>query len=551
MNLSMGFLNFGIVSHSALTKAAVLSLVMLALSCRSASETANAISDSISSKIEKEQFKVALPPPTLIEPNESVSYSSSKLTVIGDCKNGAQVYIARTDPDSSSKEMEVQNLNCVNSSFRVGINNITTDGTYTFNLFQKAPDGSVSESVTHRWIRDSSKPSAPLIQFPSSDPSRSAGNLSITGSCTENTTVQLSGDDTQSVHCQNSQFSILVSKSSDRAYQFQLKQRNLAGTDSDPINLTWDRDSQTPSTSITNQPEIATLVSNASFNFTSSESGGFQCKVDTEDYADCSSPSVFFNLASGPHLFLVRAVDLSNNIDPNPATFTWTQYTYNTIALYHFNSSIGVTTDSSNFSPSSQSPYYNGLIDSATTAVTNGQFAQSRNFSPSFSSYMRALHNPSHNLLTSQMTVEAFLKLNSNPGKNISFVIASKSDSSGQYGWEYGITHIGKDTMFYFAASQNGSTSLDVSRVYSDSFSPNASTHHVAVTWNQGSVKFYYDGDLIGARTLNFNTIFASSAALRLGANGGGSYLDGTLDEFRLSRVVRTISVPGAPYSPD
>ncbi|TVP41720.1 Ig-like domain-containing protein [Candidatus Nitrosocosmicus arcticus] len=59
---------------------------------------------------------------------------------------------------------------------------------------------------------------------------------------------------------------------------------------------------------------------------------GFECQLDdnnwrpsTIDYqADGKSGCYYMNLEAGPHSFQVRAVDTSNNKDPNPQFFSWT-----------------------------------------------------------------------------------------------------------------------------------------------------------------------------------------------------------------------------------
>jgi hypothetical protein len=55
---------------------------------------------------------------------------------------------------------------------------------------------------------------------------------------------------------------------------------------------------------------------------------GFQCTLDGSSFSSCSTnnPATisYNNLAVGQHTFAVRAVDTQGNVDPTPASFTWT-----------------------------------------------------------------------------------------------------------------------------------------------------------------------------------------------------------------------------------
>ena len=50
----------------------------------------------------------------------------------------------------------------------------------------------------------------------------------------------------------------------------------------------------------------------------------FECKLDGGSFAICTSPDQINSIPEGVHTFQVRAVDAANNVDPTPASFTWT-----------------------------------------------------------------------------------------------------------------------------------------------------------------------------------------------------------------------------------
>ena len=63
------------------------------------------------------------------------------------------------------------------------------------------------------------------------------------------------------------------------------------------------------------------------FAFTGSDDNGvagFECKLDTAEFAPCSSPVSFNGLMADGHTFKVRAVDTSDNVDLSPAAVGWT-----------------------------------------------------------------------------------------------------------------------------------------------------------------------------------------------------------------------------------
>jgi Bacterial TSP3 repeat len=79
-----------------------------------------------------------------------------------------------------------------------------------------------------------------------------------------------------------------------------------------------------PDTAITAGPSGTVAATDASFEFTSTEPGTFECRRDSGSWHACSSPKTYTGLAAGPHHFDVRATDSAGNVDPIPATREWT-----------------------------------------------------------------------------------------------------------------------------------------------------------------------------------------------------------------------------------
>ncbi len=88
---------------------------------------------------------------------------------------------------------------------------------------------------------------------------------------------------------------------------------------------TGTKDTTPPDTTISGGPSTVTTATGASFTFASSESGStFNCKIDSGRWSRCKPPRAYTSLAVMPHQFAVRAIDRAGNVDPTPATWSWT-----------------------------------------------------------------------------------------------------------------------------------------------------------------------------------------------------------------------------------
>jgi len=84
-------------------------------------------------------------------------------------------------------------------------------------------------------------------------------------------------------------------------------------------------DTTLPDTAITAYPDDPSSSADASFSFISTEPGStFECQLDGGGFSVCTSPKTYTGLADGDHTFEVRAIDASSNVDPSPASYSWT-----------------------------------------------------------------------------------------------------------------------------------------------------------------------------------------------------------------------------------
>jgi hypothetical protein len=80
-----------------------------------------------------------------------------------------------------------------------------------------------------------------------------------------------------------------------------------------------------PETKILKGPQKRTRKRKAKFQFGGSEPGlTFECSLDENAFAPCTSPEKFRHLKRTKHVFAVRAVDAAGNRDPTPADRSWT-----------------------------------------------------------------------------------------------------------------------------------------------------------------------------------------------------------------------------------
>ena len=112
----------------------------------------------------------------------------------------------------------------------------------------------------------------------------------------------------------------------DGPHTFNVRAVDAAGyVDPTPATRSFTVDTVAPDTSITSAPTGTVTSSAASIAFTSPDATAtFQCSLDAAAYAACASPKSYSGLADGPHTFQVKAVDPAGNVDPTPASASWT-----------------------------------------------------------------------------------------------------------------------------------------------------------------------------------------------------------------------------------
>lgn len=84
-------------------------------------------------------------------------------------------------------------------------------------------------------------------------------------------------------------------------------------------------DTTPPDTTITSDPSGTMTSTTATFGFTSTDANStFQCALDSAAFASRTSPFTYSSVAAGSHTFQVKAADPAGNVDPTPASASWT-----------------------------------------------------------------------------------------------------------------------------------------------------------------------------------------------------------------------------------
>ena len=201
--------------------------------------------------------------------------------------------------------------------------NILADGSHTFTVSAVDTAGNVDlMPASFTWTIDTVPPAATITGQPASLSNSPNASFSFNSS-EAGSAFQCSLDAAPFSTCASPKsYSALTAG----AHTFVVKAIDPAGK-VDPIgaSTTWTIDTTPPDTSIVTMPSDPTSSTSATFTFNSTEAGStFACSLDGAVYAACSSPKAYSGLALGAHTLAVKASDPAGNVDPTPATYTWT-----------------------------------------------------------------------------------------------------------------------------------------------------------------------------------------------------------------------------------
>lgn len=496
---------------------------------------------------------VAPAAPVINNPAVSPVTTSGTLTISGTCEVDATVNLSGDD---------IQTKICSTGSYSFSITE-AVDGTYNYTLTQKDLALNVSGSVAQQWIRDSAALALPTIDTPTTDPFVSnSANLILSGICQDGLTVVLSGvlasnvlDPSNSLTtvCTASTYSFTIFKP-DGTYSLSIYQTNGV-LNSGSVTQSWTKDTVEPNTTISSNPPATNYSTQATFVFSASETSTFECSLDSAPYVTCVSPKMYTDLANMVHTMSIRAIDLANNLESTPATYSWTHTAAKAVALYHLDL-VNPTLDSGNYTgATSNTLTFDNSADSGAAV-----FAEGRTMATT-ANYMSVADTASQATITSYLTLESRVRIPVLPGGGTYLPIVSKY-SAGAASFEYGIRRIGGGAgkyYIYFLGSTNGTTFTEKKSTQLSAAEVSALAsgyNYIAATWNLGSIRFYLNGVAKGSAvigTAGSTKLAASAGLLRLGYSANGAFsLTGRLDEVRISQIVRpSFATPVSVYIAD
>ena len=190
--------------------------------------------------------------------------------------------------------------------------NLASNVTHTFTVRSTDAAGNTDPTpATYSWVIDTIAPDTAITSQPGNPTNQVSASFVLTS--TEAATFECRIDNGQYTACTSpASYSNLASNTT---HTFSVRSTDAAGnTDATPATYSWVIDTIAPDTAITSQRGNPTNGVNASFSFTSTEAAKFECQIDKGEYAPCTSPANYSNLASNTtHTFTVRSTDAAEH----------------------------------------------------------------------------------------------------------------------------------------------------------------------------------------------------------------------------------------------
>ncbi|MCP3145283.1 Ig-like domain-containing protein, partial [Pyxidicoccus xibeiensis] len=244
---------------------------------------------------------VSGPTGTTSSTSATFDFTSNESPVTYQCSLDGAAFVACTDPVTFS------NL---------------ADGSHTLAVRAVDEAGNVDPTpATRTWTVDTGVPDTSFTSTPPALSSSSSATFDL-NSNESPVTYECSLDGAAFTACTDP---VTFTGLSDGSHTLLARARDAAGNvDPSPASYTWTVDTTVPDTTIVSGPPAQSSNSSATFDFSSNESPvTYQCSLDGAAFVACTDPVTFSNLADGNHTLAVRAVDTAGNVDPTPATYSW------------------------------------------------------------------------------------------------------------------------------------------------------------------------------------------------------------------------------------
>jgi hypothetical protein len=258
-----------------------------------------------------------------------------------------------------------------------------TDGQHTFEVRAIDSSGNVdptpaSRTFTVSTVVDNQPPDTSITGGPAAGSTTNDNTPTFSFTSTEaGSTFQCRIDAAAFAACTTP---FTTSGLSDGSHTFEVRATDPAtNTDPTPASRTFTIDATPPDTNITGGPAAGSTTNDntPTFTFTSTEAGStFQCRVDAAAFAACTTPFTTAALSDGSHTVEVRAIDGAGNLDPTPASRTFTVDTVppDTTIASNPGSSTNDTTPTFTFTSTEASSTFQCSLDGVAFAACTTPF---------------------------------------------------------------------------------------------------------------------------------------------------------------------------------
>jgi hypothetical protein len=283
------------------------------------------------------------------------SCSAGSITYVEDSTTPAAPTLTDTDPDSPANDNSPEvkgtaesgstvklypNATCSGTEAASGTAaafaspgltvSVANDSSTTFYATATDAAGHTSACSTSSitYVEDSTSPAAPILTDTNPDSPANDNSPEVLGTADAGSTVKLYAN----ASCSGAEVAsgsastfgtpgLTVPVADDSNTTFYGTASDAAGNTSScsVFFVNYVEDSAEPQTTIDSGPGV-TSDTTPTFTFSANEPATFECRLDLEEFASCTSPHTTTPLADGPHTFFVMATDTAGNGDSTPAS---------------------------------------------------------------------------------------------------------------------------------------------------------------------------------------------------------------------------------------
>ncbi len=346
----------------------------------------------------------------------------------------------------------------------------SADGIYNYTISQIDEYGNQSQNIFTTWNKDSTPPSAPGIDQPTTSTTYSSSEnlIKLSGTCEKNTIINLQGSTTQVQSCSEGRYSFDLEQTTNGTFNYNLTSTSLVGVSSQDKTFTWIHNATLPSILQIQTPNKDLVYSSTnSFNISGSCVSGnmvYLTGASTQNILCDGSNSFSFSVSKvtdGTYGFALYQQDGSAN-NSAQVSVTWIRDSISPITPIITQPSYTPIYSSSN------SIVISGICENSSTVSISGDFISSTQCSNSqFNFLVSKSQNGSYSFLIRQTD------------------LAGNNSSSVSINWV--LDNVKPNPIVLTTPSQNPSYSIANTLTITGSCETNATVYISGATSNQTS----------------------------------------------------------------